>query len=138
MIRVYDGDKVRAALDLYPYHRVELDTHAWVADKNNVALEAEDGSMALFEYLRPHTYDGHYFFRCRGKDAVNLAKQVLEEVYTNYGFKAIRGFTPTKHKAALWMSRHLGFSDMGVVETVIGPCVLFVMNMDEHFKGTGL
>lgn len=136
MKRTYDPEKIRTALALYPFNPVELDVEEWVSNELNLAFEAEDGSIALFEYLSPGLYDGHYFFLCRGRDARDLAKVTLELIHKEYGAKVIRGFTPVQHKAALWMSRHLGFKDMGIVPTREGDCVLFVMNLDEHYKGT--
>jgi hypothetical protein len=132
--RTYHVGNVETALELYPYEPIDLDVTEWLADRNNIALTAEDGSIALFEWVRPGLYDGHYFFLCRGKEAIELSHRILSELHTNYGVKAIRGFTPIKHKAALWMSRKIGFHDMGEVPTEIGPCTLFLMNLDEHFS----
>lgn len=126
-----DADKVREALKLYPLGHIDLDVDEWTADPRSLTLEAPDGSLALFEWVSPGLYDGHYFFKARGKEAFDLANEVLDEL-PSYGVKVVRGFTPVEHKAALWMSRRLGFREMGEVPTDIGPCVLFVMNLDER------
>ncbi len=136
MTRTYDPEIVKNALALYPYNPIDLDVDMWLRDRNNLAFKTEDGSVAMFEWVRPGLFDGHYFFHVRGREAINLSRQIIQEVYENYGVKAIRGFTPVQHKAAIWMSKHLGFKPMAIVPTDIGDCVLFLMNLDEHFKGT--
>jgi len=132
--RTFDVDVVSEALKLYPYGSIDLDVSEWIEDRDNIAIEAEDGSIALFENIRPGFFDGHYFFKAKGRDAISLSHEILKELYNKYEVKAIRGFTPIKHKAAIWMSRKIGFEDIGEIDTDIGPCVVFFLNLSKHFK----
>lgn len=132
--RIYDAEAVRQALTLYPTGEVLSDVDAWISDPRAIALSDEDGNIGLFEELTPGVYTGHYFFKVRGKGAKALAIRLLEEVFSEYGAKVVRGLTPLENRAALWMTRHLGFKDYGVIDTEIGPCALFIMTKDEFDK----
>lgn len=114
---------------------VDLDVEAWLAAEENVALiDADTGSVSMFEYLAPEVYTGHYFFshQARGRKALDLGKAMLE---TAFGFaKVIRGMTPLQKRAARWASRQLGFKSYGVIFPVEGPCELFMQTRDEFFS----
>lgn len=128
--RVRDPEVLQDALKLYPFDDIKLDASDWLETRGNVAYE-EDGNVGMFDLYFPGVYSGHYFFRDRGKKAKELSIRILRHVFDYHKATAIRGLTPIKHKAAIWMTRNIGFKDYGEVETEIGPCVIFVMTRDE-------
>lgn len=101
-------------------------------EHDNVVLQEGD-SVGLFTYEYPGVYSGHYFFTVRGREALKLAQEMLSEIFRSYGARTIRGLTPVEHKAALWMSRKLGFTSYGQVEIDGGRHELFLMTMDEFY-----
>lgn len=131
--RIHDARAVEDALLLYPFGEIKLDVAEWM-DNPVIILSDEDGNLGLFEEYYDHVYTGHYFYKTGGKYARNLAIEMLREIFTKYGAEAVRGLTPVEHKAALWMTRHLGFKSYAQIDTRVGPCVLFVMTKAE-FEG---
>ncbi len=131
MIRVYDPEVVRQALLLYPFEEIECDVEECLLNDEAIILSDGEGSLGIFEAFLPYIYTGHYFFKVRGRDAKELAIQMLQIIFGHYEARAVRGLTPRKHKAAHWMTRHLGFKAYGEIETKIGPCTIYVMTRDE-------
>lgn len=87
----------------------------------------EGSNLALFEEDSKDVYYGHYFFNTfRGKTALLKARQAIEEVFS-MGGKVIKGLTPVDNKPAKLMSRWLGFSSYGIIETHGGPMELFIL-----------
>lgn len=109
----HHGANVRAVLD----------------DPLNIVLEAPGNNFSVFEYSLPYVYTGHYYFETvRGKEAVRISKEMLYEIFNRYGAKVIRGLTPVDNRAAVWMSRHIGFTDTGIVDSIVdGPCHVFTL-----------
>lgn len=110
----------------------------WLNSEENVALSDENGNVALFEREMPGVVTGHYFFYCRGREAVALSHEMLKEIFTGpYDVNVIRGLTPVENRGAIWMSRHVGFKPYGTVETHVGPCVLFILTKKEWEQMNG-
>jgi RimJ/RimL family protein N-acetyltransferase len=135
MIRSFSTDDLRDAVSLYPEINGDLDCEEWVANTNNVMLREGD-STGLFAYEYPGLYTGHYFFRVRGREALNLAKAMLTEAFENYGAQAIRGMTKTDNRPALWITRQLGFKSYGRVVTENGEHEIFCLTRDKFLKDT--
>lgn len=132
-MRTVDADLVRNAVGLYDTNVVGLDPEQWVGNPANVALTNEEGDVALFErqWRLPSSVCGHYFFKSRGRAAIDAALQMLEEIFTGpYGVQTIIGLTPLDNRPALWMNRKIGFTSGGVIDTEIGPCELVILTKD--------
>lgn len=95
-------------------------------DGGGVAL-IHDKDVALFEHDSDKVYSGHYFFKSRGNKALSVAGDFLRFFYEKLDPKIIKGLVPLEHLGARWMTRQLGFKSYGVVQTVIGPCELFIL-----------
>lgn len=132
MFRSFSPDDLRDAISLYPQAK-ELDCDKWVGDTNNIMLRSGD-STGIFAYEYPGLYTGHYFFRVRGREAINLAKEMLDEMFNKYDAKAIRGLTKTNNKPALWITRQLGFKSCGLVITENGEHEMFVLTRNKEEK----
>ena len=109
-------------------------TDEWILDTKNVAL-IEDDNLALFEYIKDGVYRGHYFFSDRGRKAINLSKTALDYIFSSA--KIIEGLTPIENKGAIWMSKHLGFTAYGDIDTIAGKCKHFIMTQEEWRKLNG-
>jgi len=125
--RMHDPDLVREALKLYPFEDIDLDVDSWIADPDNIVLSDDRGNLGLFELSSTGVYNGHYFFKDRGRYAINLAVEMLATVFEKYRAEMVQGLTPTKHKAALWMNRQLGFQSHGVTDTWRGPHEIVIL-----------
>lgn len=132
MHRTKDTIGVAAAVALNP----EIENFVaedWLLDEDNIALTDGEGNFVLFQAELPGVVQGHYFFeKARGKEAVELSRDVLELVFTTYGIQTIFGLTPVHKKGALWLSRHLGFKSYGQVQTPIGLCEKFILTKEEY------
>lgn len=108
-----------------------FDPIEWVANPANICL-VKGGDLAVFEHERPGVVTGHYYFVSRGRSAINIGHDFLDEVFDS-GVEVVRGLTPLENLGARWMSRHLGFTSHGVVRSSrTGPHELFIMHRTEH------
>jgi len=111
-----------------PFPRIGFSKEDW-GEGENIAL-IDNLDLFLFEYVRDSHYRGHYFLISRGKEALRLSQEALKFMFTKA--RVIEGWTPLENKAAVWMSRRLGFKDHGQLETIAGPMRLFIMTRDEY------
>lgn len=130
MLRSFSADDLRDAISLYPAVNDNFDCDEWVENTNNIMLREGD-STGVFAYEYPGLYTGHYFFRVKGRAAINLAKEMLNEVFTKYGAQAVRGLTKTDNRPALWITRQLGFKSCGRIVTENGEHELFILNKED-------
>lgn len=129
--RTFDGPALDKEMRSTPaLTHINVDVLEWIKDDRNLALE-EDGNFGVFEYNWDGVYTGHYFFKVRGKFAKDLAIRMLRIAFDKYGMKTVRGLTPIEHKGAVLMTRWLGFTDHGVVDTEAGPCWIFTLTSEE-------
>lgn len=133
--RSFDVDLLSGVLNKYPDIVGEaFNPHEWLDNDNNVALVSDD-NFGLFEFEYPGVYTGHYFFgTARGKEAFELSRKMLNEIFVNHGAQAIRGLVPMNKRGSAFMTRKLGFTSHDVLETTVGPCELFVMTLDEFYS----
>ena len=92
--------------------------------------EGED--VALFEDKGSGVYFGHYFLQSRGKKAIEVSMSFLSEAFETAN--VIAGLTPIENKAALWMTRRLGFSMMDVVDTTVGKMQLSMLTKKDFMN----
>lgn len=130
IVRTADLQLVLNTLD--PYLPIMgLNPQEWLKNDCNVCLTDCLGNLCMFEKVAPSVFDGHYFFKVRGKNALDLAKKMLNKFVLEFSPKIIKGLTPLEHLGARWMSRQLGFKSYGVVQTPVGPCELFILTKED-------
>lgn len=100
----------------------ELNPSAIVADRRNICLFSDDGG-AFFAWRGPGVFEGHSFFRVRGRAAIDLGRAMLGMIEA----RMIWGLTPEGNRPARWFNRQLGFQSLGMIDTPEGRCELFVM-----------
>ncbi len=135
-MRIYDLGKIKTAIQSLVKSTEKVDVEEWLADPTNIALENEHGDLALFEYGFPlkKIYSGHYFFKSRGRQALQAARDFLDEIFNPcYNINVITGFTPVDNKAARWISRRVGFTSHGFEEIHGKEYELFILTKKEFY-----
>lgn len=100
----------------------ELDITTLLSDGRNVCLFDERGG-AFFRWSGPGIYEGHSFFRVRGREAIRLGKQILSQLTC----EKVWGATPLELKHVRLFNRLIGFASLGEIDTPEGRCELFEM-----------
>jgi hypothetical protein len=134
MTRIYDIDKVQTAINSL-LDSEGTDATEWLSNPTNIALENENGDIALFEIGFKDIYTGHYYFKSRGRKAIEAARGFLDEVFNScYNIDVILGLTPITNLPARWLSRQVGFKSHGIVEGPKRHYEMFIMTKRE-FNG---
>lgn len=135
MIRSFNPEDFRKAAEPYPeILSPSFDFESWVGNTNNVMYVEEDGSVGLCTYEYPGLFTVHWYFKAKGREALNLAVRMLDDLFTNYGAKAVRGLTKVQLKAAKWAARKIGMKSYGVVKFPTGEYELLYMTKDEFYS----
>jgi len=103
-----------------------LDAATLLADRRNICLITDAGG-AMFAWRGPGIYEGHSFFKCRGREAIGLGKALLAKLFNDHDARMVWGLTPEALRHVRWFNRKLGFASHGLAETPEGLCELFVM-----------
>lgn len=128
--RVIDPRVIADAVLLYPGDdEIRLDAPDWIRNPDNIGMVDDRGNVGMFGIFTPGVYTGHYFFKDRGKQARDVAVDMLSKMFETA--RVIRGLTPLDNRPAVWMTRHLGFKEVDVVDTWVGPCAVFIMTREE-------
>jgi len=109
---------------LGPNH--DINVQEWVDQPTNIVLVNDCGDLALFE--KRGTWQGHYFFKSRGRLAITAGLNFLDEIFNPcYNISVLTGLTPLTNLKARWLSRKLGFQSQGVITIDDQPFELFMM-----------
>lgn len=128
--RTKDAETIQRVME--PYLPLEgFDPSLWSDNPNNIALIDEKDNLVLLEYNLPNVYTGHWFFNSRGKEAVSVAIEMRDEIFSAYGAKVVRGLTPLQKLGARWLAKRVGFKSHGVTHTPTGPCELFILTKED-------
>lgn len=134
--RTWDAQKIAEALMFLQKGQDNIDIVAWLADPKNIVLENADGDLALFEIGIKNIYSGHYYFKCRGRKAIDVGKAFLDELFnTCYNINVVMGMVPIQHLGARWMSRRLGFTSYGAEHLNDKHYELFILTKKEFNNG---
>ena len=128
-MRTYNTSYIRDIIEFLPITGFEPLT--FILDHDNIVL-TNGKDYAVFEFTTFGTYTGHYFFKSRGRAAIEVGKQFLNELFNEHGACLVIGFTPCEYKAAKWMNRQLGFKPGSLVETPEGTCQLYTLTKEQH------
>jgi hypothetical protein len=109
------------ALDLSPFFRSR-----W-----NVALGDGDG-MALFGWMRPGVYEGHFLFVPGRGGNLARGRGFLRTMFTDYAASTIVGHTPVDNLPARALTRALGFTPQGASVSPSGrSCVTYILERNQ-------
>lgn len=102
-----------------------LDSSPLLLNGNNICLVNDRGG-ALFAWRGPRVFEGHSFFKARGREAISLGVEILEAMMPHADL--VWGLTPIALRHVRWFNRKIGFSSMGEFrDPVFGLCELFEM-----------
>lgn len=102
----------------------------WVRDPRNVAVwEGDD--LALFDYVSPGVYEGHFFFESRGREAVRVTKMLTQRMF-DYGAQMLIGYVPLENRKAGVIARSAGYRFAGMRDTEDGPVLVYLNAPETH------
>jgi hypothetical protein len=102
----------------------ELDPSELIEEPLN-RIYFDDRGGGVFIWRGPGIYEGHSFFRVRGRDAIRAGNEALSLIADA---RMVWGLTPESNRAARWFNRQLGFRSTGMFDTrTLGRCELFVL-----------
>lgn len=116
-MRTWDAIKIGAAIKHFLQTEEQVDPIEWLSDPSNIVFENEVGDLAIFEYGLPtrKVYSGHYFFKSRGRQAIESGKQFIDELFNScYNIGILMGMVPVERRDVKWMTRQLGFKSYGL------------------------
>jgi hypothetical protein len=130
--RTFDKDSLVVGISEYlPW----FDPETWISNPDNVCLINASKDICLFTYEKQGVYSGHYFFKSRGRNAINTAKCMLKEIFLGgYTVEVLLGLTPTDKLGAKWLSRQLGFTSYGELEINSSIYELFILTKKEYLS----
>lgn len=128
-MRTYNTSYIRDIIEFLPITGFE--PLAFILNHDNIVIK-NGLDYGVFEFTTFGTYTGHYFFKSRGRAAIDSGKQILDELFNEHGACLVIGFTPCEYKAAKWMNRQLGFKPGPTVETPEGTCQLYTLTKEQH------
>lgn len=130
-MRVYNASAIAPAIKHFLKSEEKVDPIEWISQPANIVLVNDLGDMALFEPGIKHIYTGHYFFKSRGRTALNSGYQLLDELFNScYNINVLTGLVPLEHLGARWLTRRLGFTSHGVVQ-IDKHYELFILTKEE-------
>lgn len=132
--RSYDAKLLAEAYTRRPNYEPsqDLDWEDWLAKKQNVMLVDELGNVGIAAEYFPGVYTGHWFFNSRGKEAMEVAKQMLRVMFEDLDIKLMRGLTPVELRGACILARKIGFTSHGILEYPDGEtCELFCLTKED-------
>ena len=130
--RHFDVDSLMETMGPYKHELKGFYPQEWLDNPDNICLTDGEGNFTLYERQLPTVVIGHYFLKARGREALKLCHEFLEEIFTGpYGVFIIHGITPHDKRGALWMNKQLGFKSQETVDTIVGPCEMVRLTKEE-------
>lgn len=135
IVEVRDYDRLLKATEEHRDLCPIADLDKWISLPNNLMfVEGDDVGLATFEYRG--LYNVHWYFKSRGREAIDVARRMLANLFENYGAQAVRGLVRDRLKASRWATRQVGLKSMGFIDNLDGSKdELFVVTKDEFMKG---
>lgn len=132
ILRTFSLVEVRKVMAPYLHELVGFDPKDLTLDSRNIILSDGEESLSFFEFVREGVYTGHWFFAKRGRQAVELANDMLDYLFLNHGVEVIQGWTPVEKKGAAWLARRVGFTSYGIVDNPVTPFELFILTRKDR------
>lgn len=91
------------------------DMDTWLSRPLNVMLiKGDNVGMASYQY--DGVYVVHWYFQsARGREAINLGKEMCQALFDECGAKTLIGLIKKHLKASRWACRQLGFKSQGFI-----------------------
>lgn len=101
----------------------------WLDREGNIPIVLGD-DVILFDHEGENTYQVHFLFTSRGREAVASARESFRRLFEEHGAQLIFGMVPDHLPHAKIMARWAGGRFAGKRETADGTCELFVLSRD--------
>jgi hypothetical protein len=140
-MRTYDALKIATAIKHFLKTEEKVDPIEWLSHPEHIVLENDCGDLALFEYGFPtkKIYSGHYYFKSRGRAAIEAAKGFLDELFNScYNINVLMGLVPIERKEVSWLTRKVGFTSYGYEEIHNQEYELFIITASEFNSQKGI
>lgn len=107
------------------------DFKKWFNMPNNLMFTKGDNvGLATYEY--PGVYTLHWFFQARGREAIDLGKAMVANLFENYGMETARGLIRKDLAASRWAVRKVGLKSHGFLTDANGREIeLFAITKQE-------
>lgn len=115
------------AIDNAPLNR-GLKGSDWVAHPGNIAITFDNDDIALFDDELEGTYQVHFLFQSRGRQAIEHARESFRRMFVDHKANLIFGLVPDFRRDVKMLARWAGGRSAGMRETRDGPCELFVLS----------
>lgn len=123
------------AIDQAPLNR-GLSGAVWLASPGNIPVTFDNGDVALFDYEGDRTYQVHFLFKSRGREAIDHAREAFRTMFVDHGTELIFGLVPDFRRDVKLLARWIGGKFAGKRDTSEGVCELFVLSNIMYFKDT--
>lgn len=135
MQRSYDRDILQEVSDHYPEMIPPHIVDPWIENPHNVMyVEGRSVGLATFEYKGVYSVHWFYTDEHRGRKALDLARQMIDALFTDTDAQIIRGITKSSLKGARWACRQLGYTSHGLMDFTSGEHELFTMTKDQFYN----
>lgn len=132
--RSFDLGLLLKATAPYPDLSPPEDFKTWFSRPRNLMFREGD-SVGLATYEYPGLYSVHWYYTVKGKDAVDLGRRMIGNLFENYGAEVLRGFVKTRLKHSRWAIRQLGFKSHGILTFPDGDeNEVFFITKDEYLQ----
>jgi hypothetical protein len=126
LIRVSNPFEMAAmlAVTVPPHlHDGHFSSARWLLDGRNVALRIGP-DLGMAEYFGPGVFLLHVWFQSRGKQALERARAMIDEMFETYGAQTLRVEIPEAGKRTAFVARRVGFTMAGEAERPCGRVLL--------------
>jgi hypothetical protein len=107
----------------------EIDPLGWLQEPRNVVLfDGENAALFLWRWIG--IYEVHVLFRCRGRKAVALGREMLTLMF-NSGAGMILCVVNFRLPEAAWFARRMGFTSRGLIQTIEGASEMFQLESQQ-------
>lgn len=130
-MRSFDPDVMRRACQ--DFNGADFDYEGWLANHLNI-MYVVDGNVGLATHEYPGVYNAHWFFTVKGKEALDLAFTMYDELFNKQGAEVVRGITPVHLRGARYLAKRIGFISLGIEDFSNGPCELMFLSKDAFNK----
>lgn len=107
----------------------------WLAHRGNTPIVFENGDVALFDYEGEGTYEVHFLFKSRGREAIKHARESFRRMFEDHEATLIYGLVPEFRRDVKLLARWAGGKSRGARNTIHGVCELFVLSKAMWKKG---
>lgn len=103
---------------------IDADFSELLAEPLHVCL-VDDRGGALFAWRGPGIFEVHVFFKVRGREALDLGREMLAHMRARHGARFFWALVPAESRKVLMFTRLMGWKSLGPVETRHGRNELF-------------